>query len=417
MATRIEESGSATTRRGQDAGIRVSPDVPVTIATTSVLDVSVLVPAKDEAANLPEFLDQMASAFHGSEVTFEVIVIDDGSVDGSWALLGQLEPQYPFLVRIRHRRCRGISDALRTGYLASRGRVLVFYPADLQYKPEDLPTLVSPILSGWVDMVTGTKRGKYEKAFVSSVYNWLSRRLFSIPVRDLNGVKAYRREVMEVLPIRPDWHRYMIVVAAAEGYSVAEVPIPLYPRHAGVSKFNRSRIIVGMLDMVSVWFELRFRPVRPQAAPALRWPGWRALSGGIPDRHRRARAPVPAAAYRVSAAAQPRRDLRDRGERPGRGWLARRADRRPASRAARGAPTARCRGNRRCRALAPRGQRGAPPPRPRTRVAGRAPAGYRSGRGTAPAPRSAGCRRCCGCDHRDRATRRPEPAAPRAPRR
>ena len=258
MATRIEESGSATTRRGQDAGIRVSPDVPVTIATTSVLDVSVLVPAKDEAANLPEFLDQMASAFHGSEVTFEVIVIDDGSVDGSWALLGQLEPQYPFLVRIRHRRCRGISDALRTGYLASRGRVLVFYPADLQYKPEDLPTLVSPILSGWVDMVTGTKRGKYEKAFVSSVYNWLSRRLFSIPVRDLNGVKAYRREVMEVLPIRPDWHRYMIVVAAAEGYSVAEVPIPLYPRHAGVSKFNRSRIIVGMLDMVSVWFELRF---------------------------------------------------------------------------------------------------------------------------------------------------------------
>jgi glycosyltransferase involved in cell wall biosynthesis len=259
MATRIEESGAgAAARRGPATALRVSPDLPVTIASPSVLDVSVLVPAKDEAANLPEFLEQMTSAFRGSDVTFEVIVIDDGSVDGSWALLGQLESRYPFLVRIRHRRCRGISDALRTGYLASRGRVLVFYPADLQYKPEDLPILVSPILSGWVDMVTGTKRGKYEKAFVSSVYNWLSRRLFSVPVRDLNGVKAYRREVMEVLPIRPDWHRYMIVVAAAEGYSVAEVPIPLYPRNAGVSKFNRSRIIVGMLDMLSVWFELRF---------------------------------------------------------------------------------------------------------------------------------------------------------------
>jgi glycosyltransferase involved in cell wall biosynthesis len=261
MATRIEETGAgagAAARRGPATALRVSPDLPVTIASPSVLDVSVLVPAKDEAANLPEFLEQMTSAFRGSDVTFEVIVIDDGSVDGSWALLGQLESRYPFLVRIRHRRCRGISDALRTGYLASRGRVLVFYPADLQYKPEDLPTLVSPILSGWVDMVTGTKRGKYEKAFVSSVYNWLSRRLFSVPVRDLNGVKAYRREVMEVLPIRPDWHRYMIVVAAAEGYSVAEVPIPLYPRNAGVSKFNRSRIIVGMLDMLSVWFELRF---------------------------------------------------------------------------------------------------------------------------------------------------------------
>jgi len=258
MATRIEESSAAAARRSPDAGVRVTPEIIGPVGSGGVLDVSVLVPAKDEAANLPEFLEQMNSAFRGSEVTFEVIVIDDGSVDGSWALLGQLEARYPFLVRVRHRRRRGISDALRTGYLASRGRVLVFYPADLQYKPEDLPTLVSPILSGWVDMVTGIKRGKYDKAFVSNVYNWLSRRLFAVPVRDLNGVKAYRREVMEVLPIRPDWHRYMIVVAAAEGYSVAEVPIPLYPRHAGVSKFTRSRILVGMLDMLSVWFELRF---------------------------------------------------------------------------------------------------------------------------------------------------------------
>src|ERR1700689_5295367 len=135
--------------------------VALTGAAPAILDVSVLVPSKDEAANLPPLLEQMASAFHGSDVTFEVIIIDDGSVDGSWALLGQLESQYPFLVRVRHRRCRGISDALRTGYLASRGRVLVFYPADLQYKPEDLLTLVNPILNGWVDMVTGTKKGKY----------------------------------------------------------------------------------------------------------------------------------------------------------------------------------------------------------------------------------------------------------------
>jgi glycosyltransferase involved in cell wall biosynthesis len=263
MATRTEQPLTPSgARRAPESGARVAPGVApgvaLTGATPAILDVSVLVPSKDEAANLPILLEQMATAFSGSDVTFEVIIIDDGSVDGSWALLGQLEAQYPFLVRVRHRRCRGISDALRTGYLASRGRVLVFYPADLQYKPEDLPTLVSPILSGWVDMVTGTKKGKYEKAFVSSVYNWLSRQLFSVPVRDLNGVKAYRREVMEVLPIRPDWHRYMIVVAAAEGYSVAEVPIPLYARNAGVSKFNRSRIIVGMLDMLSVWFELRF---------------------------------------------------------------------------------------------------------------------------------------------------------------
>ena len=95
-------------------------------------------------------------------------------------------------------------------------------------------------------------------AFVSSVYNKLSRVLFHVPVKDLNSVKAYRREIMEVLPTRPDWHRYMIVIAAAQGYSVTEIPVPLYPRHAGKSKFGIGRIPVGVLDMLSVWFELRF---------------------------------------------------------------------------------------------------------------------------------------------------------------
>jgi glycosyltransferase involved in cell wall biosynthesis len=235
-------------------------DVPRVSLTSPLrpVDVSVLVPAKDEAGNLPLFMSEMAAVIRESTATFEVVVIDDGSVDDSWALLGELQREFPFLVRVRHRRRRGIADALRSGYLASQGQVLVYYPADLQYRPADIPRLVEPILSGSVDMVTGSKQGKYEKAFVSNVYNWLSRRLFDVPVRDLNGVKAYRREVMEVLPMRPEWHRYMIVVAAAEGYSVAEIPVPVYPRHAGVSKFGASRILVGMLDMVSVWFELKF---------------------------------------------------------------------------------------------------------------------------------------------------------------
>jgi glycosyltransferase involved in cell wall biosynthesis len=173
-------------------------------------------------------------------------------------VLTALKQKYPFLQLARHRRRRGIADALRTGYLASRGRVLVFYPADLQYKPEDIPRLVAPVLAGDSDMVTGYKQGDYEKAFVSSVYNGLSRSLFDVPVRDLNSVKAYRREIMDALPIRPDWHRYMIVIAAQQGFSVTEIPVPLYPRHAGVSKFGIGRIPVGVLDMLSVWFELRF---------------------------------------------------------------------------------------------------------------------------------------------------------------
>lgn len=219
---------------------------------------SVLVPAKDEAGNLPKFLELCASIVSESTVRYEVVVIDDGSTDNSWELLQQLRVKYPFLNPVRHRVQRGISEALRTGYLHSSGQVLVFYPADLQFLPENIPDLVSPVLAGESDMVTGYKQGKYEKAFVSRIYNFLSRSLFNVPVRDLNNVKAYKREVMSALPMRPDWHRYMIVVAAAQGFSVSEVPVPLYPRHAGKSKFGLSRVPVGVLDMLAVWFELRF---------------------------------------------------------------------------------------------------------------------------------------------------------------
>src|SRR5439155_23107700 len=119
-----------------------------------------------------------AAAFAGAPQRFEVVVIDDGSTDRTWAVLQQLTTKYSFLRLARHRARRGIADALRTGYLSARGDVLVFYPADLQFKPEDIPRLVAPILAGESDMVTGFKEGKYEKAFVSGIYNRLSRMLF-----------------------------------------------------------------------------------------------------------------------------------------------------------------------------------------------------------------------------------------------
>jgi glycosyltransferase involved in cell wall biosynthesis len=238
---------------------RTRPAPPLVARRASDVDVSVLVPAKDEAENLPLFLQLAAAAFATSPaVRYEVVVVDDGSVDDSWAVLQRLAREYPFLRTVRHRAKRGIADALRTGYLSSSGRVLVFYPADLQFMPEDIPRLVAPILDDAADMVTGFKEGRYEKAFVSGIYNGLSRTLFHVPVKDLNSVKAYRREIMDALPVRPDWHRYMIVIAAAQGFTVTEIPVPLYPRHAGKSKFGLSRIPVGVLDMLSVWFELRF---------------------------------------------------------------------------------------------------------------------------------------------------------------
>jgi glycosyltransferase involved in cell wall biosynthesis len=230
----------------------------MTVASVETLDVSVLVPAKDEAENLPEFIQRCAQALGSAGFSFEVIVVNDGSRDGTDGVLRDLERQYPFLEVVTHRRQRGIADALRSAGEVARGDVFVFYPADLQYVPEDIPGLVAPILENRADIVTGTKQGKYEKAFVSSIYNGLCRWLFGIRVTDLNSVKAYRREVMLGVPLRPDWHRYMVVIAAADGYRLTSLPVPLYPRRAGTSKFNWRRIPVGMFDLISVWFQLRF---------------------------------------------------------------------------------------------------------------------------------------------------------------
>jgi glycosyltransferase involved in cell wall biosynthesis len=231
----------------------------VSLATaTAAPEVSVLVPAKDEADNLPEFVRLAREALRPLPYACEVVVVDDGSEDGTREVARQLAAQHAWLRVVSHRVRRGIADALESGAQAARGRILVFYPADLQYLPADIPTLVQPIRDGAADIVTGTKQGVYEKRFVSGVYNALCRWLFGVRVTDLNSVKAYRREVMAVLPTRPDWHRFMVVIAAAHGYRLAERPVPLHPRRAGKSKFGIGRIPVGVLDLVSVWFQLRF---------------------------------------------------------------------------------------------------------------------------------------------------------------
>jgi glycosyltransferase involved in cell wall biosynthesis len=231
----------------------------VSLATPAVApEVSVLVPAKDEAENLPELVRQTRDALLQLPYAAELVVIDDGSRDGTADALRELAAKHSFVRVVTHRSQRGIADALKSGAEAARGRVLVFYPADLQYSPADIPGLVAPILADQADVVTGTKQGRYEKRFVSWVYNTLCRWLFGVRVTDLNSVKAYRREVLDGQPQRPDWHRFMVVIAASQGFRLAERPVSLHPRRAGKSKFGIGRIPVGMLDLLSVWFQLRF---------------------------------------------------------------------------------------------------------------------------------------------------------------
>ena len=151
---------------------RPAPDQPA--------EVSLLVPAKDEADNLPEFLRLCAEALDPAPFSYEVVVVDDGSRDRTQAVLRELEARYPFLRVERHRTGRGIAEALLTASNAASGEIQDFYPADLQYRPEDVPGLVAPIREGRADIVTGTRQGRYEKAFVSGVYNRLCRWLFGV---------------------------------------------------------------------------------------------------------------------------------------------------------------------------------------------------------------------------------------------
>jgi glycosyltransferase involved in cell wall biosynthesis len=222
-------------------------------------EVSVIIPALNEKGNIPlllEKFDSMIKINEGSQ-SFEVILVDDGSEDGTYETALRLQKKYEFLKLTRHKRHRGITDALLSGFDIASGDIFVFFPADLQYLPEDIPKLVAKLKEGY-DIVTGWKVGKYARQFVSGVYNFLSRRLFHIPVHDLNSIKAFRREVVEKLPWRKDWHRYMVVMAYERGYDVAEVKVDVYPRRYGKSNFGFWRIPVGVLDLIAVKFQISF---------------------------------------------------------------------------------------------------------------------------------------------------------------
>jgi glycosyltransferase involved in cell wall biosynthesis len=214
--------------------------------------VSIVVPAFNEEGNIEELCRRFAAMQAGAAFTFEVVMVDDGSTDGTGALLASLRSRYNFLNVLTHSHNRGLTEALQTGFAHARGDIFVFYPADLQYHPEDIPAMIAKIDEG-NDMVTGWKQGQYGKRFVSSVYNALSRRIFGLKVHDLNSVKAFRREVVEGMFLRRDWHRYLVAMAVQQGYRVDEVKMPLYPRYSGQSKFSGFwRIPVGVLDMLAV---------------------------------------------------------------------------------------------------------------------------------------------------------------------
>jgi glycosyltransferase involved in cell wall biosynthesis len=227
-----------------------------TTTSKSDLRLSVIIPAYNEEGNLEELCHQFDEMGRKAPFSFEVIIVDDGSTDRSGEVLRTLEGEYSFLCVETHNRNMGLTEALYTGFYRARGEIFLFYPADLQYRPEDIPRMIARIDEGY-DLVTGWKQGPYAKRFISNIYNFLSRRIFRLKVHDLNSVKAFRREVVEDIFLRKDWHRYLVALAVERGYRVDEVRMPLYPRYSGRSKFSGlRRIPVGFLDMLAVKSQL-----------------------------------------------------------------------------------------------------------------------------------------------------------------
>lgn len=224
--------------------------------------VSVLVPAFDEAPNMAPLFREAAETFRRHDLDAEVVLVDDGSTDGTLEAAREAAREAGLEDRtrlLRHRRNRGKTEAMLTGARAAAGEMLVLFDADLQHSPEEIPRFVEELERGF-DVVTGRKVGRrYPKRFVSSVYNWLARKIFGVPVRDLNAMKAFRHEVLEEVRLRHDWHRFFVVLAWARGFSVTEIDVELLPRRHGESKYTgQGRILVGALDLVSVWFQLVF---------------------------------------------------------------------------------------------------------------------------------------------------------------
>ena len=233
-------------------------EAAVRLSAEARRDFAVVIPAFDEAPVVPELISELRVAFERHGLSGEILLVDDGSTDGTADLAEREAGGWPLFKVLRHPTNLGKTEAMVTAARYTERTYLVLFDADLQHLPDEIPRFLERLHSGW-DIVTGRKIGAYNKRGVSSLYNALSRRIFRIPVSDMNSMKAFRRDILDEMSLRHDWHRFFVVLAHARGYSVSEIDIELYPRRAGVSKYTGLfRIGVGVVDLMSVWFLLLF---------------------------------------------------------------------------------------------------------------------------------------------------------------
>ena len=227
------------------------------------IDISVVVPLYNEAESLPELVAWIDRVARANSLSYEVIMVDDGSDDESWSVVERLKSDYPTIRAIRFMRNYGKSAALYCGFEKAQGEVVFTMDADLQDSPDEIPEMRRMILEDGYDVVSGWKRKRYDpigKRLPSKFFNFTARLMSGIKLHDFNcGLKAYRRKVVKSIEVYGEMHRYIPILAKHAGFKrIGEKVVQHQERKYGKSKFGMERMIKGYLDLISVSFMSRF---------------------------------------------------------------------------------------------------------------------------------------------------------------
>lgn len=228
------------------------------------MDISVVVPLYNEVESLPELTSWISKVMFDNGFTYEIILVDDGSNDGSWDMILKLQANNPFIKGIRFRRNYGKSAALNVGFEAANGNVVITMDADLQDSPDEIPALYRRITKDKYDLVSGWKAKRYDpitKTIPTRLFNSVTRRMSGIKnLHDFNcGLKAYRKTVVKNIEVYGEMHRYIPVIAKWAGFTkIGEQIVEHRARKYGKTKFGMSRFVNGFLDLLSIFFVGKF---------------------------------------------------------------------------------------------------------------------------------------------------------------
>ncbi|MBQ8493368.1 MAG: glycosyltransferase family 2 protein [Alistipes sp.] len=229
----------------------------------SKLDISVVVPLYNEAESLPELVRWIDRVAKANDLSYEIIMVDDGSTDGSFAVIEQLRGEYSTIRAVSFMRNYGKSAALYVGFDMAEGDVVFTMDADLQDSPDEIPEMRRMIVEEGYDLVSGWKRKRHDpigKRWPSKFFNFTARLMSGIKLHDFNcGLKAYRRKVVKSIEVYGEMHRYIPILAKHAGFRrIGEKVVEHHERKYGKSKFGLERMLKGYLDLISVSFMSHF---------------------------------------------------------------------------------------------------------------------------------------------------------------